>query len=175
MIEYTHRLEFDVLTAPLAEIDRRTLSQAWYSALDLAAAPSAVPGSRKRATGAPTPAPAAIASPADRSSRVTVSNARIPAAAHTREPAGSAFERRSPRSELARRIERVVVRPLPAARGVSFALRGPHGRVQILVRSVAGRTHLVAICAQEARADVARALDHVRYALCAVRVRGGAR
>ncbi len=175
MIEYTHRLEFDVLTAPLAEIDRRTLSQAWYSALDLAAAPSASPRSPKRAVADPAPARTPIASPAGTPSRVAVSNARIPATAHACGSAGSALERRSTRSELARRIERIVARPLPEARAASFALRGPHGRVQILVRSVAGRTHLIAICAQEARADVARALDQVRYALCAVRVRGDAR
>ena len=93
-----------------------------------------------------------------------------------------AADRRSPRSDLARRIERVVARPLAASRGAFFALRGPYGRVQILLRSHGGRTHLIAVCSPEARVDVARALDQARYALarggiaaCAVRVREAVR
>jgi len=182
MIDYSHRLAFDVLTAPLAEIDRRALSQAWYSALHLAAAPAAAPpprAPRDLATGGAPPAPVAALG---RAPRARVANARVAAA--TRKPgvAAAAIDRRSPRSDLARRIERVVARPASAARSASFALRGPYGRVQILLRSHGGRTHVVAVCSAEARADVARALEQARYVLarggigaCAVRVREAVR
>jgi len=182
MIEYTHRLEFDVLTAPLAEIDRRALSQAWYSALHLAGPPA---GSRpahvgRDASGSRTRA-AAPAAPV-RASRASVANARVARASRERPVCDIAADRRSPRSDLARRIERVAARPLAASRAAFFALCGPYGRVQILLRSHGGRTHLVAVCSREARVDVARALDQARYALarggiaaCAVRVRGTAR
>lgn len=182
MIDYSHRLAFDVLTAPLAEIDRRTLSQAWYSALRLANAPASPPrrGVARVVDSAPARAAAAAATP--RAVRATVANARAISTSRTREVCEVACDRRSPRTDLARRIERIVARPLAATRGAFFALRGPYGRVQILLRSHGGRTHLVAVCSPDARDHVARALEQARYALarggiaaCAVRVRGGAR
>jgi len=183
MIEYTHRLEFDVLTAPLAEIDRRALSQAWYSALHLASAsagsrPARVAPSAQSARSHKNPSAAAI-----RASRARVaSNPRVVRANRERPVCQVAADRRSPRSQLARGIERVAARPLASARAASFAVRGPHGRVQILLRSQGGRTHLIAVCTPEARVDVARALEQARYALarggiaaCSVRVREAAR
>jgi len=182
MIDYSHRLAFDVLTAPLAEIDRRTLSQAWYSALRLANAPASAPRRGDARAVASTPARAATAGASPRGVRASVANARALATSRTREVGEVASDRRSPRTDLARRIERIVARPLASARGASFALRGPYGRVQILLRSHGGRTHLVAVCSPDAREQVARALEQARYALarggiaaCAVRVREGAR
>jgi hypothetical protein len=169
MIEYTHRLEFDVLTTPLAEIDRRALSQAWYSALRLGHESSQPSPAAARPITTPALARTSTNPSAFREPRATAANARVSRTARGREPVAASAERRAPRSELARRIERIAARPLAPARGAFFVLRGKHGRVQIMVRSQAGRTHLVAVCAPEARLDVARALDEVRYTLARVR------
>jgi hypothetical protein len=182
MIEYTNRLEFDVLTAPLAEIDRRTLSQAWYSALHLANAPAGWPSHRAARVAPASLGRATTAVASARAPRASVADARAVRA--TREPAicEVAADRRAPRSQLACRIERIVARPVASMHGAFFTLRGAYGRVQILLRSHGGRTHVVAVCSPEARAEVAHALDQARYTLarggiaaCAVRVREAAR
>jgi hypothetical protein len=157
-----------VVATRLPIIDRRALSQAWFSALHLAQPPSG--------TVAPRPAsatPAVAARP-----RVTGSGA-LPAAgapaarpqtAVRALPAGSVLtERRASAGDLARRIERAIdrhgaVRPL---RTVTIAVNAGDGRVQLLVRGDGATTRIIALCAPHLRERVDRALAHARFALAA--------
>lgn len=60
------------------------------------------------------------------------------------------------------------MRRLPQTRGRSaFTLRTPAGRVHVLVHARGGTLTLVALCARNARAEVAAALSRARYALAA--------
>ncbi len=56
--------------------------------------------------------------------------------------------------------------PVAKPRG-SLVVRTAGGRVQLLVRSERGRTHVVALCAPALRERVERALAHARFALAA--------
>jgi hypothetical protein len=76
-------------------------------------------------------------------------------------------ERRAPSGELARRIERALVRhgaerPLPTA---AIAINTGDGRVQLLLRTDGATTRIVALCAPHLRARVDRALAQARFAL----------
>lgn len=163
----TQDLEFSVLAAPLAAVDRRGLSEAWYSALYAQAKPVPVMSCAKNSVtaaqarngahlqlpsnGIPTekPAPSA-ATAASRSASAT--------------PAGC-VERRAPRSPLARRIERAFLHPKSPVRSAAFALEGETGRVQIILRARGSNLKLVAICPRKASTQVAAALEQARYAL----------
>ncbi len=162
----TEQLHFSVLTAPVAALDRRALSQAWYSALygDGRAAHS---GAKTRSISAQTllksnTQSAAVQRPGEPAQR-PVSRAGS-AAARLRED-GEPFDRRAPRSALARKIERAFLRPHNAARKTSFTLDGEHGRVHIVLQTNGSRLQLVAICAPNSRRSVAQALAQARYAL----------
>ena len=164
MIAYTEKLGFDVLTAPIAEVDRRTLSQAWFSALHVAGAPDSqapscpsrvVPPERSQFVE-PEPIPR---SRSGRSSAVRSPHRRPVSTLGADEE--TSIERRAPRSVLARRIERTLLH-LPMRRA-AFTLDIGKGRVHLSVRSDGSRVHLIAVCAPQAREDVARALQQVRF------------
>jgi hypothetical protein len=162
----TEQLQFSVLTAPVATLDRRTLSQAWYSALygaGNAKNAAAKPAHESLVTGACAGAPRpSAASVSERQCRPAIE----PHAAKTAtRNAGAPLERRAPRSALARKIERVFLRPRSAARKASFTIEGESGRVHVLLQSHGTQLKLVAICPPKARAQVAAALAQVRYAL----------
>lgn len=160
----SEHLEFSVLTAPVAAVDRRALSQAWYSALygnRAAAHKNApephrvcdVPFAKRReahSTGAHHAAPGA---------------SRTPAHGSEFSLRGLQIERRAPRSALARKIERTFLPPRSAVRKASFSIDGSQGRVQVLLQSRGSRIKLVAICPPKARNEVATALVQARYAL----------
>jgi hypothetical protein len=166
-----------VLATELPATDRRALSQAWYSALHLAeraprarsAPPS--PAAPARASGisgfihdacagasgaGASNAGARIQRPPQRDA-----NARGDADAHR-----PVAERRTPKSELARRIERGLAQR-PRSAPASFAVSAAGGRVRILVRSDGARTRVVAVCAPPLRERVERALAQARFALAA--------
>jgi hypothetical protein len=171
-----HTTGVAVVAAQLADTDRRALSQAWYSALHLAGRAPAAP----RAPHAPTPfeparsgaraairandAPQQRTNDVARSARGTAKTARA-------EAGGAGPERRTPKTELARRIERGLTRRLPRAAPASFAVRGAGGRVHVLVRSDGARARVVAVCAPPLRERVERALAHARFALAGCGVR----
>lgn len=166
----TQQLRAGILSAPLAAIDRRALSQAWYSAL----------GYARERTPAVLQCRAAITpSPLERAARACGGRAiaaRTPGAAvrvvplaagAARDPIATAAssDRRAPASRLARAIERRFAQtPAPPARA-TFALDG--GRVHVILRSRGGDVRLIALCAPAARVTVARALEEARYALAA--------
>jgi hypothetical protein len=161
----TEHLQFSVLSAPIASLDRRGLSQAWYSALygDTAPVRGATP-----ASAAPSPAnvhahagaPSAHARN-EAASATLAGQAKCAAAAN----GGTIEERRGPRSPLARRIERTFLHPRGRVRKATFAIDGVQGRVQILLQSSGDRLTLVAVCPPKAKAHVAAALAQARYAL----------
>ncbi len=163
----TEHLNLSVLSAPIASVDRRALSQAWYSALY---------GDRNGSSG--TGATLQKMQPQSATS-VRKPQGRHKDAAHGRSPAlptatrrtkASAHwtcdaDRRTRRSPLAEKIQRTFVRPHRPARRACFDLEGRHGRVQIVLQSHGSRLTLVALCAPAAAQEVARALAQVRYAL----------
>lgn len=170
-----HTTGVAVLATHLADTDRRALSQAWYSALHLA----------DRSVRA-RPAPRASAPTGDASARTSAqrtadhhanSGTRGPRAARNAARAArpdllaAAAERRTPKTELARRIEHGLVRRLPRAAAASFAVRAAGGRVQLIVRCDGERTRVVAVCAPPLRERVERALAHARFALTGRAVR----
>jgi hypothetical protein len=166
MNAYADRLALDIVSAPLAEIDRRTLSQAWYSALHLArgahasAAPGRAPaqsslgGSRLTTPRGSDAAPAS----AGGASRASADSSTVAA----RDVEG---ERRRPVTTLARKIERALARPQTLARRVTVTFEGRRGRVELLVRSSGEKLHLIAVCAPGAHDRVVEALAHARFAL----------
>ncbi|MDQ2872931.1 MAG: hypothetical protein M3R35_07385 [Candidatus Eremiobacteraeota bacterium] len=160
----TDHLTFSVLSAPLAAIDRRGLSQAWYSALYACESgersEAAVPA---RATVTPKPAlQNAAAQPVEREPENASPKCAGTHDAPQRIPEG---ERRSVRSPLAKKIERAVARKRHVASGATLALDGPKGRVQLLVRTSGTCVRLIALCPESAREQVGTALAQARYAL----------
>ncbi len=161
---YTQRIGFDVLTAPLAEVDRRGLSQAWYSALHLA---HDVPSPQARVRAQCAAPVSASATPDPRVAGLGETRAQTPAAraaqAQSARPCG-ATERRSQPTSLARKIERAIAGRKRYERLSAFVFDGKR-RVHVTVRAAGSRVHVVAVCAPESRARVARALEEARYAL----------
>lgn len=165
----TEQLQFSVLTAPVATLDRRTLSQAWYSALYGNAAKSSAKPKRggvavAAATASQHSAPGGLGQ--DRAAQRGVT-ARAQSAESTNRAALPANERRAPRSPLARKIERALLRPRTASHKTSFSVDGDEGRVHVLLHARGTQFRLIAICPPKARANVAAALAQARYALAA--------
>lgn len=157
-----------ILATQLATTDRRTLSQAWYSALHLAQRDRAVPDARltARATQRRELLSARIERIAtERRAAVPESRAARQAAATRRETPAQTAERRAPRSELARRIERAIAQRVRTHVPASFAISAADGRVHLLVRSDGRATRVLAVCAPSLRSGVERALAQARYAL----------
>ena len=164
----TDQLQFSVLTAPVAALDRRTLSQAWYSALYRSGASAPVRGkcaleaSNGGAHGNANPRACAAAAGEREPAFAAVQTA---SRSQNERSAGVPMERRAPHSPLARRIERAFAhRNRPAAKN-TFVIEGAHGRVHVLLQSRGPRLKLIAICPQRARAQVAAALAQARYTL----------
>lgn len=159
-------LEFSVLSAPLASVDRRSLSQAWYSALYAA---DKTPKCENRC---PAPASTSGDSPvcdvAQKQAPIHANSAgpieRVPAREGDT-PRASASERRTAQLPLARRIEHRLRCSPKAPRKTSVTLDEPGGRVQLLLCTSGHRVKLVAICSPRAKERVAAALVQARYAL----------
>jgi hypothetical protein len=79
------------------------------------------------------------------------------------------IERRALSSELARRIERAVVKHLARGpqRSAAIVIDAGEGRVHLLVRIDPTATRIVALCSPQLRDRVDRALAHARFALAA--------
>lgn len=166
----TQQLRAGILSAPLAAIDRRALSQAWYSALGFARErPSAAAARRAPSRLRPPAGETPDRAPGAAGTRVIRSVLRVcpPPVAGKRDaaPPAAPGERRAASSALARAIERRFARtPLRPSRA-TFGLDG--GRVHVILRSRGSDVRLIALCAPSARATVARALEQARYALAA--------
>lgn len=164
----TQQLGFNILTAPLAAIDRRVLSQAWYSALRLARA--------GQTSHAQVPA-RNDAWPCAHATRAGHSHERPPlekADTHTivrqatsKLRAVAAPERRAERSALARRIERTFLNPLVRTQRATFTVDGTRARVHVALQTTPAGVRIIAVCPASIQTRVLRALDEVRYALAA--------
>jgi hypothetical protein len=159
-----------VVTAQLAQTDRRALSEAWYRTLHLAA-PSGRPRSApakaapSRAEGRGLPAPGLH--PRAEASRLGTPTAR---AARER-PVAVEIERRFTTTALARRLERAVVWGIGRPQASACTIRDRGGRILVLVRDDGRQTRIVAVCAPSLRERVERAVAHARFALAAGRAR----
>lgn len=166
----TQQLEVSILAAPLAGMDRRVLSQAWYSALRLAPkvqpiTPVRAPAHRetgiciqRRSVGGSGPARTGVVThvaPVGRARRTAVGVDE--AAAILRRPAA--------RSTLAQRIERAFAGAGSPQRRATFSMGRGHARVHVILQTTGARATLLALCRPELRDVVARALVEVRLAL----------
>jgi hypothetical protein len=161
-----------VVATRLPDIDRRALSQAWYSALHLAQFPAERAGAPR-----PTTAPLRIAESAKRAA--AAASPPAPGAPPVRTQAGAASraasgppaqtERRRSGCDLARRIERAIVKhgAREPQRSAAIAVDAGDGRVQLLVRTDRATTRIIALCSPQLRERVDRALAHARFALAA--------
>jgi hypothetical protein len=165
----TQQLGFSILSAPLAAIDRRALSEAWYSALHLA---------HERGPSAQFPAVASAhsAGPQVFAQREHVSRPVVPRAAEvasrTKRPdqptrIAAQSDRRAPRSVLARRIERTFLDPSRRVQRATFSVEGSNARVHVTLQDGPGGLRLVAVCPPVVRSGVVRALEEARFALAA--------
>jgi len=167
----TNQLDVSILAAPLAAIDRRALSQAWYSALRLVphASPTALSPARRRESAAVCGAarriePAATRRPSTEvlRSRVISRTPGIPSGDREGTPT---MRQAGPRTRLAERIERTFSDPRTKPKRATFSLGRGRARVHVVLQTAGGRTTLLAICRPELRAVVARALLQARIAL----------
>lgn len=169
----TERLQVSILAAPLAAMDRRTLSQAWYSVLHLErrqTRTSATALLRSKAGPAGTPPPRSRSAVASIAPEVRRSEPKREA----KPPAHAEMPARDARREtihsvppLSRRIERTFSRTGGTVRRATFSLGRGRARVHVILQSHAGTVTLVALCRPEMRVEVARALARARLALAA--------
>ncbi len=187
MTTLTQPLEISILAAPLAAIDRRALSQAWYSALGYAP-PAYHPERSEHPSRHPEPFDCASRAQdwlrrkapesKDRcnprwrsldSARFTrcarddkAHAARTAVAPSAASIAASVVERREG-SKLAQHFERKLLLTQPFRGHASVAVAG--GRVHLTLQRGERRLHIVALCPKRLEATVGRALAQARFAL----------
>ncbi|MBV8117013.1 MAG: hypothetical protein JOZ01_03505 [Candidatus Eremiobacteraeota bacterium] len=160
----TQRLHFSMLSAPVAAMDRRGLSQAWYSALYGEGAPRGqvimhhsgcafeIHAGKRIGTG-----------PFHERS---VDRAPRPLANLLSKPATAiAGERRAQRSTLAQAMETKLFTRTGAFRSAATFRLDDGARVRVFLKSSGNAMHIVAVCPPRSSAVVAGALAHVRFAL----------
>jgi hypothetical protein len=168
----TERLNISVLSAPLACIDRRALSQAWYSALRCAREAKTPAPLRPQPFAPQAPKRRANAAGAFRLRALDCGIAHVPSARNARvqRVVPGLYERRAERSSLAREIERIFLDPRGVARRSSFTIGKNGERVHVILQSKGDRVTLVAVCAPAMRAIVVKALAQARFALAGRRI-----
>jgi hypothetical protein len=164
----TDRLRVSVVAAPLAAIDPRALSQAWYSALHLARERSAQTP-QSRATSREPQLPHAPPLKTEAASREP-HGAMLPC----RERAGSAVRCvtseplvHRTRATFTRRIEFALTRRSGPPARAAFVVVDGSKRALIVLQTRGATTHVVAICAPAHRQAIALALSQARAALAA--------
>jgi hypothetical protein len=169
----TAQLEVSILAAPVAAIDRRALSQAWYSALRLARPTPFAVASRDRANRCETfvfPSRRLIAP------KVQRRDADLPSPKTARSKGsvvagdGSAkhrSRRRAARIPLAERIEHAFSAPNAHLKRATFAIGRGKARVHVILQTSGEHTTLLALCRPDLRGVVGRALTEARCALAA--------
>ena len=159
----TEQLGYSILTAPIAAIDRRALSQAWYSALHVAREPAMQRPAARAPVREAARGPVSLRPDEQPRGRSVVPAARRGSEEHA--PRALPQERRAERSPLACRIERTFLRTARRAPRATFTLEGTKSRVHVALQATPNGLRLVAICPQDVRTRVARALEQARYAL----------
>jgi hypothetical protein len=168
----TEQLEMSILAAPLAAIDRRVLSQAWYAALRFGReeprGSSTVSRAPLRETSCvpprdawPARRPVAVRAGFASAARSRAIGPRVP------EQIECARSRavRSPRPELAGAIEKAFGDA--ALRRATFSVGRGSARIVVVLQTRGNRTTLIALCRPHLCAAVARALARARVALAA--------
>jgi hypothetical protein len=170
----THQLEVSILAAPLGAIDRRALSQAWYSALRFAPQSPQLQHQPSFDRGGMQAYRGALRSVAPQSSRATSPGMLRSQAIKSKRAAnacgrdGAAGARNgASRARLAERIERTFGSPATNLKRATFSLGPGSARVHVVMQTAGARTTLLAICRPELRQVVARALAQARAALAA--------
>jgi hypothetical protein len=164
----TDRLNISILSAPLAAIDRRSLSEAWYSALRLARDVHERAQSRRQPVAQPIPSGATRNGSAALFRASARAGDRAPTISdkHSTPRSGRVVtERRMQRSQLSRDIERIFLDPRRVANRATFTVGNGGERVHVILQNKGNRVALIAICPPTARKQVARALAQARYAL----------
>jgi len=157
--------QLGMLAAPVACVDRRSLSQAWYSALYGEGRPQPRAASPIRTGDCGTPGVRARRMPQAAAVREIQCAQTIKAQPQqSAATATGAAERRALPTQLARRIERTL-RRAPAVSKASLCVEAGGARVQLLFRSSSCGLHVVAICSAKVQRQVAAALLQARFAL----------
>ena len=163
----SEQLSLSVLTAPVASLDRRTLSQAWYSALYRGATPHrALELPRQHVRGRSGAFAGTVGSVQNLTAPAPQARVAKGGACPARAGAeGPSAERRSARTPLARRIERLLLRPGEPVRRAALAVDGSGARVHLVLHTQGNQTMLLALCPRRSLERVAQALEQARYAL----------
>lgn len=166
----THELEVSILAAPLAQMDRRALSQAWYTALRLA--PNAQGGSSRTLPAQTRSVSSVTHRFADACElRGGVKPSWAPATRSLARRVATASDescqiaRPARRDTLAERIERAFAGVPQPAKRATFSLGRGNARVHIVLQTIGERPTLLALCRPEVRSIVGRALAQARLAL----------
>ena len=169
MVAATDPLQISVLSAPLGAIDRRLLSQAWYSALGYASAPLE---KEVRAKASHTAPERRVNAPRSHGRRERHRGRVQPSAGRARQAAaraGCARPSQAPEfSEASDRTKSSAKRPARTSAKhfrATLNVEDNRGRVHVFLQSRGGAVRLIAVCKPEVRERVARALDEARRAL----------
>lgn len=169
----TAQLELSILAAPVAAIDPRSLSQAWYSALRFGtqAPPDSVVRSHgdrtQTLTNRSTPAADAQALRSRQCDRPRAAVERRGRAVAGGDSSNNALRYRAARALLAERIERAFAGSNAHPKRATFSMGRGTARVVVILQTNGKRTMLLALCRPELRGVVGRALAEARCALAA--------
>lgn len=167
----TQQLEISVLAAPLSAIDRRALSQAWYSALNLAR--DVTPSTPRTDVGVAAKSLSQKLSrpvPAGRIGRSASPRVPTPPALGTARPVVAEIASRQRGRlvvPLARQIERRFLGAPLAVKRATFSIGNGGARVHVVLQTTGSSAILIALCRPQMREIVARALAEARRVLAA--------
>jgi hypothetical protein len=167
----TRELEISILAAPLAAMDRRALSQAWYSALRLAQPRCLAPPPRCAGeTGERAPVVQLGVCRPDSIGNAGAGNSRVRtgrSAARRRADQEALLRVPGSRTSLARRIAHTFAGVRPSPKRATFSLGRGNARVHIILQTNGASAILLALCRPELRAVVCDALAQTRATLAA--------
>ena len=163
----TQQLQAGLVSVPAAQIDRRALSQAWYSALHLAHGETVAPPPSERPPKSTTsPAHATVPkSERARAERAAPGDTRRERGAGKRSDTPASGDVRGKPADLARRIARTILAPRALPVRSTLTLGRGEGRVHLILQTGNGRVRLIALCRPADRDVVARAVAQARQAL----------
>jgi hypothetical protein len=167
----TQQLEVSILAAPLAAIDRRALSQAWYSALHLARQDR--PAVAARECGRRTVARFGEPKPGDEANffRPRAAETRVQHSAQakplqvTAQSSAARLSINRGTVPLSQRIERRFAHSTSQVKRATFSMGRGTARVHVILQTNGNVATLVALCRPQMRGVVARALAQARMAL----------
>jgi hypothetical protein len=166
----TQQLEVSILAAPLAAIDRRALSQAWYSALHLARQDRRLVQARECG-----PRIVATRSEPERQDETDLCRPRgAEPRVHfvqtkplqvTVQSGATRISANRGSLPLSQRIERRFAHPTSQVKRATFSMGRGAARVHVILQTNGNVATLVALCRPQMRGIVARALVQARVAL----------